>query len=58
MVEAMVTRQDVDPLWRPADKLNVARHELQEAQEWLKGRKLLAMPSTPVLTGESPAHKK
>ena len=32
----MATCQDVDPLWRPANKLNVARRKLQEAQEWLK----------------------
>ena len=58
LVEAMVTRRDVDPLWRPADKLNVACRELQEAQEWLKGRKLVTTPLTPLPMGESPACKK
>ena len=48
----------MDPLWRPTDKLNVARRELQEAQEWLKGRKLVTTPLTPSPMGESPAHEK
>ena len=58
LVEAMVTRRDMDPLWRPADKLNVACRELQEAQEWLKGRKLVTTPLTPSPMGESPTRKK
>ena len=54
----MVTRWDVDLLWRPSNKLTVACQELQEAQEWLQGRKLTNAPSTPVLTGESPVQRK
>ena len=51
----MVTRWDMDSLWRPSDKLNVACQELQEAQEWLQGHKLMNVPLTPVPMGESPA---
>ena len=58
LVEAMVTRRDVDLLWRPSNKLTVACQELQEAQEWLQGRKLTNAPSTPVLTGESPMRQR
>ena len=54
----MVTRWDMDSLWRPSDKLNVACQELQEAQEWLQGRKLMNVPLTPVPMGESPAWRK
>ena len=53
-----MTRRDMDPLWRPADKLNVAHRKLQEAQEWLKSRKLVTTPSTQSPMGESPVHKK
>ena len=53
-----MTRRDVDPLWRPSDKLNAAHRELQEAQDWLQGCKLTDAPMTPVLTAESPVHRK
>ena len=47
----MVVRWDVDELWRPSKKLTEACQELQEAQDWLKGRNLKPMPSTLVPTG-------
>jgi len=45
----MVAWRDVDLLWRPSEELNAARHELQDAQQWLEGKKLKSVPSTPFL---------
>ena len=48
----MVVQWAMDKLWRPSKKLNEARRELQEAQEWLRGCNLKLAPLTPVPTGD------
>jgi len=44
----MVARRDVDLLWRPSEDLNVAHHELQDAQLWKEGKNMKSVPLTPL----------